>query len=61
MKWNDFVLLLIGFWLVVSPWILGFSAIDFPTWNSIIFGTFIMILAISNFHGEKIDKNKGQS
>ena len=35
-----------GIWLVLSPFILGFSALATPTWNLLIVGVAVTILAI---------------
>ena len=34
-----------GAWLLVSPWILGFTSSLILTWNSVIFGALIFLLA----------------
>ena len=43
--WQDPVNLLLGLWLIASPWALGFSAEVNPTWNAVIFG--LLIAAVS--------------
>lgn len=41
--------ILFGVWLIVSPWVFGYQARGLAaTWNSVIVGTLIAILAASN-------------
>jgi len=49
MKWNHWTLLALGLWLIISPWILGFSSFNLPTWNSVILGTLVIIFSIWSF------------
>ncbi|MGC9603085.1 MAG: SPW repeat protein [Minisyncoccia bacterium] len=51
MKWNYWTLLVIGLWLVISPWILGFSSFNLPAWNSILMGVLVIIFSIWSFSG----------
>lgn len=37
--------LLLGLWLIVAPFVLGFAAAT-PTWNSVILGIIVALLAI---------------
>lgn len=36
---------MLGMWLIVSPWILGFSGLNIVVWNVIIVGVLIVVLA----------------
>ncbi len=38
--------ILAGFWLILSPWALAFSTIEAATWNSVLVGLGIAILAM---------------
>lgn len=44
--WEEWVSLLLGIWLVLSPWIVGFRGDSSPTWNAVILGVLVGILAI---------------
>lgn len=46
-RWQDIVNFLIGAWLFVSPWVLGFASSppSLPAWNAYILGVLIMALA----------------
>ena len=38
--------ILLGVWVLISPYVLGFAYMHRPTWNNIITGVIIAILAI---------------
>lgn len=44
-KWEEWLSAVFGVWLVVSPWVLGFSVSQVPTWNQIVVGIVVGILA----------------
>lgn len=44
-RWQDVGALLVGVWLFISPWILGFSGLGIVAANAWIFGIVIAILA----------------
>ena len=46
-KWQDWANLVLGLWLVLSPWILGFSGTSSATWNAVILGLLVGLLALS--------------
>lgn len=48
MRWNNWTILVLGLLLVVSPWILGFSAINLAAWNNIALGAVIIVLSLWN-------------
>ena len=41
---------LAGIWLVIAPWVLGYSATD-PKWNDVVFGAVIGLLALTRATG----------
>jgi len=43
--WHALVIAGFGLWLLVSPWILGFSSSPVLMWNSVICGALIFVLA----------------
>jgi hypothetical protein len=45
-QWEEWVNLALGVWLIVSPWILGFSANANAMGNAVIVGIICAILAI---------------
>jgi hypothetical protein len=40
-KWEEWLSAVFGAWLVISPWVLGFSASQVPTWNQIVVGIIV--------------------
>lgn len=50
--WEDWVDAVIGLWLMISPWVLGFAMLigdgaQFAaTWNTVIVGAVVFVLAI---------------
>lgn len=45
-SWMSWINVLLGLWLVISPWVYGYSDNVGALWNSIIFGLIIFALAI---------------
>ncbi len=45
-KWEEWINTAIGVWLIVSPWVLGFSALQTATWNHVIVGLLAAGLAL---------------
>lgn len=46
MKNLNWAQLVFGIWIIISPWILGFSEIDTALWNNMIIGISISISAL---------------
>jgi SPW repeat len=46
MRWQDWGTLVVGIWLGVSPWVLGFSAEQAATWNALILGVAMLVYSI---------------
>ena len=44
-QWEEWVNTALGAWLMVSPYVLGFSALTYPLWNQIIVGLAVAVLA----------------
>lgn len=44
-KWEEWLSAVLGAWLVVSPWVLGFGVDHIATWNQIIVGIAVGIFA----------------
>lgn len=43
--WEEWVNLVLGAWLLVSPWALGYSASAAMTWNAAIAGVLLFVFA----------------
>jgi hypothetical protein len=46
-QWKDVINLVLGLWLIISPWALSFSADRRPMWNALIIGVIIALAAIA--------------
>jgi len=40
-------ILILGIWLVISPWVLGFFQYDIAAWNAIAVGVILIIFSLS--------------
>ncbi|RME43876.1 MAG: hypothetical protein D6791_14485 [Chloroflexi bacterium] len=45
-RYAFFINLVLGLWLLVSPWVLGFANMTTPLWSHIIVGAIIALLAL---------------
>ncbi len=46
-SWQDGATLVVGLWLIVSPWLLSFAATSAAMWNAVLFGAIIAVLALA--------------
>ena len=46
MAWEEWGNVVLGLWLVISPWLLGFNGIMAAMWNAVIVGAIVAILAL---------------
>lgn len=46
-NWQDSVTLILGLWLIVSPWVLGFAGLEAAMWNAVVFGLVIAAMALA--------------
>lgn len=46
MAWEEWTSVALGVWLVISPWILGFSGITMAMWNAVAVGVVVAVLAL---------------
>lgn len=44
--WEEWVNTVLGLWLIISPWVLGFTAQMAAMWNSIIVGLVVLALSL---------------
>ena len=44
-EWEEWINLALGVWLVVSPWLLGFTALGYALWTNVILGVLIAAVA----------------
>lgn len=43
---GDKFLMGLGLWILVSPWILGFSDISLMRWSNVLIGTAIFLISV---------------
>jgi hypothetical protein len=43
--WEEWVNLVLGLWVVASPWILGFDGLTNATWPHVVIGLIVAVLA----------------
>jgi hypothetical protein len=46
-QWKDAVNLVLGLWLILSPWALHFAAVRAPLWNASAVGLIIAVAALA--------------
>jgi len=46
-------ILIVGIWLIISPWILGFFQYNIAFWNVMVIGIILIILAFSILNNAK--------
>jgi len=46
MRYLNWFLLVLGVWIFVSPWILGFSEINVALWDNILAGALVSIISL---------------
>lgn len=54
MKNLNWVQLVLGLWVLVSPWILGFAEITTALWSNVIIGILVVISALWQLFGTKL-------
>ena len=47
-RWEEWINVLLGIWLILSPWILRFSTDTRPATNAVIVGIIVGVLALWN-------------
>ncbi|MCL4425322.1 MAG: SPW repeat protein [Firmicutes bacterium] len=45
MVWQNWVNVILGLWVLISPWVFGFSGNGGALWNNIIIGATVAVLA----------------
>lgn len=43
--WEEWADIVLGLWLIISPWILGFGNVERAAWNVVLCGLVIMVSA----------------
>jgi hypothetical protein len=48
-EWEEWITVALGAWLVIAPWVLGFSAVPAAMWAHVILG--LVIIAFAGWSG----------
>jgi formate hydrogenlyase subunit 3/multisubunit Na+/H+ antiporter MnhD subunit len=51
--WEEWIEMLVGFWVVISPWTLAFAADRAATWSHVIIGLLVIAFAASELYQVK--------
>ena len=46
-EWEEWVALIVGVLTIISPWALGFAAIQAATWSCVVLGIIVVLSSIS--------------
>lgn len=52
-KKNNWLQLILGVWIFISPWVFGFYEINLALWSNLIAGIAIVILNLWQIYGEE--------
>ena len=52
MNWTGRIELILGIWIFVSPWVLGFASLSPVLWNNIIVGAVMILLGLWEIFGK---------
>ena len=44
--WQEGITMALGTWLLVSPWVLGFSAIASMMWSAVVIGVLVVVCSV---------------
>ena len=58
---NSWIRLFLGAWIIISPWILGFSEISLAKWSNIVVGVIMLILSLWELFGDEEEREKEES
>jgi len=45
-RWEEWINLVLGVWLIISPWVLGFNTVGQATRNMVLMGILMIILPL---------------
>ncbi len=54
---NQKVQLIVGLWLIISPWLLGFASASPMKWSSVIAGTIVFLMNLWEIFGPPPSSN----
>jgi hypothetical protein len=48
-----FLYVILGFWLMISPWIFGMSGVAVLKWNNVLVGLIIFLAGVWEVYGKR--------
>lgn len=45
-SWTSWLVAILGIWLIISPWVVGFAGQEAAFWNTLITGIVILLVAL---------------
>jgi hypothetical protein len=45
-EWNHWLMIVLGGWIVLSPWMLGFYELNLAVWNALLVGCVIILATL---------------
>ncbi|MEK7554749.1 MAG: SPW repeat protein [Patescibacteria group bacterium] len=54
MRWIHRIEIVVGVWLVISPWVLGYASSSAGLWNSVVFGAVVGVAGLWGMFGEEV-------
>ncbi len=48
MRWYHWVVVGLAVWLLISPWILGYSGLNLIVWNNLIVAVLLIVFTLWN-------------
>jgi len=52
--WEAWVQALLGLWIVIAPWVLGFASTRALTWNSVIVGIVLIVISLGSLKTDRM-------
>lgn len=56
MRWYHWVVVGLAIWLLISPWLLGYSGLNLIVWNNLIVAILLIVFTFWNL--SEAEKNK---
>ena len=55
----NWIMVAVGVWAMISPWVLGFSSISVARWNSLIIGLAVVLVNVWIIFGDAVEEVSG--
>lgn len=52
--WEVWVQVLLGLWIVIAPWVLGFASSRALAWNSVIVGIVLIVVSLGSLKTDRM-------